>query len=73
MLGKGEAGKIEIKVELPDSIEAPVQKGDKIGKILFLCNGETVGECDAVADASVDRIGFGEVFFRMIKSFFTSN
>ena len=70
LLAKADKGKSEKNVLLPEEIKAPVKKGDKVGKIEFMLNGEKVGEVDVVADNDVEKKSFGqflsEIFKRLI-------
>lgn len=63
---KGSGVKVEYKITLPESISAPVKKGDRVGEIVFSCGGREVGRADIVADGDVKRIGFFGVFWRML-------
>lgn len=70
LLAKADKGKSEKNVLLPEEIKAPVKKGDKVGKIEFMLNGEKVGEVDVVTDNDVEKKSFGqflsEIFKRLI-------
>ena len=48
----------ELVVDLPESIEAPVTAGDKLGTITFQYDGVTYGTLDMVAMDSVERSNF---------------
>ncbi|MDE7171676.1 MAG: D-alanyl-D-alanine carboxypeptidase [Oscillospiraceae bacterium] len=48
----------ELLVDLPESIEAPVAAGDKLGTITFQYDGVTYGTLDMVAMDSVERSNF---------------
>lgn len=69
VLSKGEAEKVTAEVNIPESITAPIRKGDKIGEICYKLNGEELGRTDIVSAENVDKIGFFEVFRRMIGRF----
>lgn len=49
---------IEKKVVLSDTIIAPIQKGDKVGEIVFSENGEQLCSVDIVASTDVEKKGF---------------
>ncbi len=59
---KANAGKIEVKTELPESIPAPVKSGDVIGRVTYSLNGEILTERDITAVNDVARVGFWDVF-----------
>ena len=69
---KGEAKKIQKNIELPESIAAPIKKGDKIGSVVLSIDGETVGNIDVISCNDVKKIGFWELWGRIIKGFFIS-
>lgn len=54
--------KIEKKTELPKTLAAPVKKGQKVGEIICLLEGEEVGRFEIRALEDVRRYGFGTAF-----------
>lgn len=46
---------IDRKKNLPDEIEAPVKKGDKVGTLELKCSGETLAVVDLVAATDVNK------------------
>ena len=71
VVNKENLGKIEAEYEIPEHLTAPVAEGEPIGKIVFKLLGEKIGECDILAECEVEKIGFFELFFRMIKRVIT--
>ena len=69
---KGEAKKIQKNIELPESVAAPLKKGDKVGSLKFKLGENPVGELDVVILTDVERIGFWGIFGKMLKGFFLS-
>ncbi len=69
---KGDAGKMQKTVELPEHISAPVVKGDKVGTLKFHIGENAVGQVDIVSISEVKKIGFWEFWGRIIKGFFLS-
>lgn len=47
---------IEQSISLLDSIQAPINKGDTIGKVTYSLNGETISECDLISAQNVSKI-----------------
>lgn len=66
IVDKSLASKIEYKVELNESVVAPVKEGDKIGDVIFTCNGKEIGRADIIAAEDVKRIGYFDVWLRML-------
>lgn len=56
---KGKGKDISVKVELPESLEAPVALGQPIGTVRLSLGSETVGEFDILADRDAPKVTFG--------------
>ena len=63
-------GKVEQTIELPEFVEAPVAKGDAVGRAVYAVDGESVGEVDVTAASDAPRITFGEMFVRILSALF---
>ena len=66
---KGKASGIEHRIEIPESVTAPVKKGDKVGEIIFSHNGHEVGRASIVATEDAERIGFFDLLCKMVAKF----
>lgn len=69
---KGSESKIEEQIDLPEKLAAPIVKGEKIGTVTYLLNGEEIGTSDILADETVDKIGFSTLFPRLFQWFLCS-
>ena len=58
LIKKGNDLNIEQKIEMPDVIQAPVKKGDIVGKVIYMLNGKNIGECNLIVMQDIDKIGF---------------
>ena len=58
LLPKGQEKGIEQEVILPESIEAPIKKGDVIGKVIVTLNGGEIGEYDILAGEEAEKMSF---------------
>lgn len=67
---KGELSKITSSLELPEKVEAPVEKGQKIGVLKVISGEETIAEVNVVSCDSVPKIGVGGIFYRMLGHIF---
>ena len=49
---------ISTKVDIPETITAPISKGDKIGSVSYYCNDELLGSYELLSGENVDKISF---------------
>ena len=62
VLPKGSDSNLEYKITLPEYLEAPVKKGDKIGKVTYTTGKEELASFDIFAKNETEEINFGSVF-----------
>ena len=55
---KGEGEGIEQLVDMPESLPAPVHKGDVVGRLSFTLNGEEAASFDIIAAEDVEKKSF---------------
>ncbi len=70
LLEKGKTGSVTTQMELADSVEAPVEQGQKLGVLKVLVDGEQVDAIDLVAADEVPRLGFGGILRRFLNTLF---
>ena len=70
LIPKNSSKKVEKKVELESSVEAPVQEGRRCGRVVYLLDGEEISSYDIVADDGVGEVDFVFLLASMITSFF---
>ena len=68
LIGKGDTDKIKSEVVLPGEVEAPIKKGEVIGKIIYKNGSEQIAEYPIAAAENAEQINFGDVFSMLIKS-----
>ena len=69
---KGVSSELKTEVELPESVEAPVEKGQKLGKVTFLTqDGKPLAEAEIVAGASIEEISYGACLSRLFRCLLT--
>lgn len=69
LLPKGKEKNVEAKIQLEESVNAPVKEGDVIGKVQYICDGEELGEANILAAETVKKIGYGGILLKMLKKF----
>lgn len=57
--GRGEG--TEQMIDLPESIAAPINKGDKVGTLSFIHDGEVIAEFNITAESDVEEKSFSSV------------
>ena len=65
---KGEGEGIEESVDIPESVKAPIKKGDVVGKVRYLSDGEEIAAFDVVADEDIEEKSFGSIFLFLLRS-----
>ena len=63
---KNDRKRIEYDTELPETLTAPIAKGDVVGKIIYRLDGKTIGERNIVAEESVEKIDFWTFLCRVL-------
>lgn len=66
---KSKIDSVKIRTEYFDDIVAPVSKGDKVGRVLYEIDGETVYSADIVAAEDAKRITFWNAMKRLLTQF----
>ncbi len=67
IVGKGNAAKIEKRVNLPAELVAPIAKGEKVGEVEYLLNGEVIGRTDILSTEEVERISWADILLRLLR------
>ncbi len=65
LAGKGK-GKIDVKYSLPESVSAPLVKGDAVGEVIFTLGGKEVGRSKVYAAENVGKLGYFGIWWRML-------
>lgn len=67
VIKKGDDKKLETEKVLPESIAAPIKKGDKVGEIIYKIDGSEIGRAAITADEDIEKISFLTLLPRMFK------
>ena len=62
-------GEITCTVELPRFAYAPIEGGEKLGKLVYRCDGKIIGECEITAMYDVAAKDYNPGFLKAIKNF----
>lgn len=64
---KGREGELTVEIQLDEPLEAPVQKGDAAGRVLYRLDGEILRETVICAAEDVEEMSFGKVYARLFQ------
>ena len=64
---KAKAGEIQTTVDLPESLTAPVQTGQKLGEMTVSAGGETLLTVPIVAENGAEALGLPDIFFSFVR------
>ena len=67
LLKKGQSSKIREEIYLPEYVLAPVSAGEALGRVDYVSEDGVVASAAVKAAETVERVGFGGVFFNIIK------
>lgn len=60
---------VEKKIQIPEEVEAPVEKGEKVGVLRYELNGKELGEIDILAETAVEKAGYPDSLRRTVRQF----
>lgn len=69
VLKKGEREKIQKVYEIPQKINAPINKGDVVGRVLYKIDGEIIGQSEVYAGENVKRVDFFYQIKKILNNF----
>ncbi|MBQ3490640.1 MAG: D-alanyl-D-alanine carboxypeptidase [Clostridia bacterium] len=68
-LEKGKMADVEMRVDIPEKLQAPIAKGEKIGTVTYLSGGKEIGTADILAEHGVEKITFFSLFPKLFAWF----
>ena len=70
LLPKGDVGKITTTMDLPESVQAPVEPGQELGTLTVLVDGQERTKLTLVAETGVERLSLGEIYKGLLCTLF---
>jgi D-alanyl-D-alanine carboxypeptidase (penicillin-binding protein 5/6) len=67
LVEKSQAGSVTTQLTVTDSVEAPVEEGQKLGELQVYVDGELRDTIDLVASQAVERLTVGGIFTKMLE------
>lgn len=71
LIGKGQNKNIQKKVISDPSVNAPITEGEKYGELIVTRDGKELGKVDLIAEKSIPKAGFFQIFQTMISNLFS--
>lgn len=68
LIEKGEENQVTQSIEINPNIEAPIKKGDVVGKVVFSLDGNELSSTNLVASCDVDKINLFTMYKKIIYS-----
>ena len=63
-------GEVEKTMELPEEVQAPIQKGECAGRVVYKADGEELGSVAILYGSDVARAGMWDLFGCTMKQYF---
>lgn len=68
LMKRGEENGVSLEIALPESVQAPIARGDVLGEVRVLKNGVRIATLPAVAGTDVGLPGYLEALLRILSS-----
>lgn len=62
-------GELRYDIRLPDSVEAPVSRGQRLGTLIISSGGRTLFSVPLLSDCAVGRAGFASTLLELLKGY----
>ena len=69
LIKKGDENKITSEIDVCVDVEAPVEKGQRLGTIVFKCNNKILSEVPLISPQKVERYDLFHIFYKLWCSF----
>ncbi len=68
LMNKSNKNKVEIIYNIPESLQAPLVSGDKVGSIDYKIGDELIGSCDIFVKDNVEKLTFIDLFLKLLEN-----
>ena len=68
LIEKGQKSTVTTRIELEESVTAPVSQGQKLGMLSLMAGDQVLAQVPLVAEAPVAKLSWGQMFKRVMKS-----
>lgn len=70
LLNKNDFDRVEKRVEVTKTVQAPASKGEEVGEIVYILDDEEIGRVKIVLSEDMEKAGWFTLLIRKILSFF---
>lgn len=70
VVNKGQGSELNREINILENINAPVEKGCKLGEVIYYYNNKEVGRCDLVAESGVEKAGLIKTTKKIFEKWF---
>ena len=67
LIDKAQQSAVTTRLELEESITAPVSRGQRLGTMTILCGEQVLRQIPMVAEKPVSKLTFGQMFLKILK------
>ncbi len=67
LVQKGEEAKVDKEIILPQYLQAPLEKGAKVGEVIISLNGKEMGRVDIITPDPIEKASFLDIINRMFR------
>ena len=68
LIDKALAAAVETRMEVDESVTAPVEAGQRLGTLQIVADGKLLGEVALIAPQAVEALRFQDIFLKMLKT-----
>ena len=67
LIDKGQKSMVTTEIQLEEEVTAPVSQGQRLGTMTVKAGEQILAEIPLVAESSVEKLTWGQVYFRLLK------
>ncbi len=71
LIAKGKESSISKKIEMPESVDAPITAGQHIGTVTVMLGEEILSQTPIIATCDVDKMSFGKALWILLQNLFS--
>lgn len=69
---KGDSKRVKRSVEIPQYFNAPIEKGQIVGKVVYYLDGKEIGRNNVISEYAVDKVKYEKSLWNKVRDFFNN-